>query len=196
MTAAPASGRPMSLNNGRLGLCAKVFGALVVWILAASPVAADCQPAGPVEDALPTAPVAFVGVVTALDGPVATFAVREVWAGDVPSTVEVRGLADDIGGVDAGFGAGFSEDDRQWNGGGTYLVVPWVDGAVLRDSICTPTTEWRPELETLRPANARVGTAEEAGGVSVPPAVLATGAVLLLITAVSALAFRQGERPR
>jgi len=163
--------------------------------MAAAPVAADCQPAGPVEEVLPAAPIAFVGVVTALDGPVARFAVREVWAGEVPDAVEVRGLADDVGGVDNGFGVGFSEDDRQWTAGGTYLVVPWVDGTVLRDGICTATTEWRPDLETLRPASARIVEAQSEG-VSVPPAVLAAGAVLLLIAAVSVLAFRRGERPR
>lgn len=173
-----------------------LLGAVAVWVAAAAPAAADCQPAGLIEEALPAAPIAFIGVVTELDGPVATFAVREVWAGDVPDEVEVRGLADDVGGVDAGLGVGFSEDDRQWTAGGTYLVVPWVDGIVLRDSICTATTEWRPDLETLRPTTARIVGAESSGGVSVPPAVLAAGGVLLLIGAVSVLAFRRGERPR
>jgi hypothetical protein len=173
-----------------------LLGAATAWLVCAAPVAADCQPAGPIEEALPAAPVAFVGVVTALDGPVATLAVREVWAGEVPDEVQVRGLADDVGGVDAGFGAGFSEDDRQWMAGGTYLVVPWVDGKVLRDSICTATTEWRSDLEALRPASARIVEGDPTNAVPVPPAVLAAAAVLLVIGVVSVLAFRRGERPR
>jgi hypothetical protein len=156
----------------------------------AAPVAADCQPAGPVQEALPAAPIAFVGTATSVEGPVATFAVREVWAGEVPDTVEVRGLADDVG-VDAGFGAGFSEDDRQWAEGETYLVVPFVDGAVLRDSICTATTEWSAELQALRPTNARIATAEEAGGAIVPTELIVIGAVMLVIAGASVIAFRR-----
>lgn len=167
--------------------------AVAAWLAGATPIAADCQPAGPIEAALAEAPIAFVGVVTALDGPVATIAVREVWAGEVPNLVEVRGLADDARGVDAGFGAGFSEDDRHWTAGATYLVVPSVDGAVLRDGICTATTEWRADLSALRPETARIVEAEEAAGPLVPPAVLAVGAILLLIGAISIVAFRRGE---
>jgi hypothetical protein len=159
--------------------------------LVPGPAAADCQPAGPPEAALPAAPVAFVGVVTNVEGPIATFAVREVWAGDVAETVEVRGLSDDLGGVDTGFGVGFSEDDRQWTDGTTYLVVPFVDGAVLRDHICTATTEWHDGLEALRPATARILGAEQVDGLSIPPAILLIGAVLVLLVAGSALAFRR-----
>jgi hypothetical protein len=162
----------------------------LAWLVGAAPVAADCQPAGPIEDALAAAPIAFVGTAASVDGPVATFAVREVWAGEVPDTVEVRGLADDAG-VDVGFGAGFSEDDRQWSAGETYLVIPFVDGAVLRDSICTATTEWSPELEALRPADARIVAAEEAGGAAVPTELILVGTVVLLVAGASVLAFRR-----
>jgi len=160
-------------------------------LLSSAPVAADCQPAESIERVLPKADVAFVGTVTALEGPVATFAVREVWAGDVADTVIVRGLTDDLGGVDAGFGAGFSEDDRQWTAGGTYLVVPWVDGAVLRDNICTATTEWSADLESLRPSDARIHAGQDAGAIAIPSALILAGAVLLLVAGVSVLAFRR-----
>ena len=162
----------------------------VVLGLIAGPVAADCQPTGPIQEALPTAPIAFVGTAASVEGPVATFAVLEVWAGEVPDTVEVRGLADDVG-VDVGFGAGFSEDDRQWAEGETYLVVPFLDGAILRDSICTATTEWSAELEPLRPANARIASAEEAGGAGVPTELILVGAVVLVVAGASAVAFRR-----
>ena len=166
------------------------LGISVIWLVAAAPVAADCQPAGPIQEALPTAPIAFVGTAAAVEGPVATFAVREVWAGEVPDRVEVQGLADEAG-VDAGFGAGFSEDDRQWTQGETYLVVPFLDGAVLRDSICTSTTEWGPELEALRPADARIVAAEEAGGAAVPAELILVGAVVLVVAGASVVAFRR-----
>lgn len=155
------------------------------------PVAADCQSAGPIEEALPVAPIAFVGTVTALNGPIATFAVSEVWAGDVPDVVEVRGLSDDVGGPDAGFGAGFSEDDRQWTPGGTYLVVPFVDGAVMRDNACTATTQWRPELEALRPEDARIVSSTATDGAAPPVEVLLVAGVLVLVAGASTLAFRR-----
>ena len=163
----------------------------------ASPASADCDPAGPVERVLPKADVAFVGSVTATDGSVARFAVAEVWAGDLPDVVEIRGLNDGLAGRGGAAGpAPIVEDDRLWTVGQTYLVLPVVEGAVLRDQACTATTEWSAELAGLRPADARIVAAEEAGGVSVPPAVLAAGGVLLLVIIVSVLAFRRGERPR
>jgi len=165
--------------------------ALTALLLSSGPVVADCQPSGPLERVLPKADVAFVGTVTALEGPVATFAVREVWAGNVADTVVVRGLFEDLGGVDPAVGAGFSEDDRLWTAGGTYLVVPWVDGAVLRDGICTATTEWSAELGALRPSDARILTSEDAVGASIPPALILAGAVLLLIAGASVVAFRR-----
>lgn len=159
-------------------------------MLAPTSAAADCQPAGPIEEVLQTAEIVFVGTVVAVEGPAARFAVTDVWAGDVGATVEVRGLADP-GGRDGGFGAGFSEDDRHWTRGETYLVLPWVDGGVLRDSICTSTTEWRDELAALRPASAvMVEPATVEGELPVPLALLgALSAVAILIT-VSAFARR------
>jgi hypothetical protein len=156
---------------------------------AAPPATADCDPAGPVERVLPKADVAFVGSVTATDGPVARFAVAEVWAGDVPDAVEVRGITDRLAG--RGGEAPVGEDDRLWTVGQTYLVVPTVDGGVLRDHICTATTEWSAELESLRPANARVVAAEEDSGATVPTELIIVGAVVLVVAGASVLAFRR-----
>ena len=161
------------------------------WLLAPSSVLADCEPAGPIEQVLPTAPVAFVGTVVATEGPVATFAVTEVWAGEVGASIEVRGLSDDMGGPDAGFGAGFSEDDRHWTEGVTYLVVPFVDGAVLRDHICTATTEWRPDLEDVRPADARALTPTDDAPAGIPLPVVLVAAMVVAIAGASVLAFRR-----
>jgi hypothetical protein len=165
--------------------------ATLVWLTAAGPVAADCDLAGPIEEAMPDAPVAFVGTVVELDGPIATFTVSEVWKGEVAEVVTVRGLFDGVGRPDGGLGAGFSEDDRQWTEGETYLVVPWIDGGVLRDSQCTATTEWRPELEVLRPEGARIVTNEAARGGTVPLELVLVAVVLAVVAGGSAVAFRR-----
>ncbi|MCC6617579.1 MAG: hypothetical protein IT341_00910 [Chloroflexi bacterium] len=161
-----------------------LIAAAVLAMLAMAPprASADCQPADPIDQALRTAPVAFVGTVTASDGPIATIEVREVWAGDVGRTVEVRGSSD---------GPGFAEDDRTWTDGTTYLVLPWVDGDVLRDSWCTATTEWRPELAGLRPPGATVyGPAAPDDGPPTALLLLAAAAVIVLLIGAVAFARR------
>jgi hypothetical protein len=163
--------------------------ATVGWTVLATPVAADCQPAPPLDEALGVAPAAFVGTVIGVDGPSARFAVSEVWAGEIGPTVEVRGLAD-LGGRDGGFGPGFSEDDRRWTDGATYLVLPSVDGGVLRDHLCTATTEWREELAALRPETAIVVSAESAeGGGGLPLPILALVAAAVAIAVIGGMAF-------
>ena len=160
------------------------------WLLAPSSALADCEPAGPVDQALSEAEVAFVGTVLAVDGPVATFTVHEVWTGEVGDTVEVRGSFDELGAPDAGSGAGFSEDDRRWNLGTTYLVVPWVAEGVLRDHICTATTEWTSELGSLRPAGVRVATPPEPSA-GIPSPILILLVTVGFVAVASLLAFRR-----
>jgi hypothetical protein len=162
------------------------------------PVAGDCQPAGPLEDELKVAPVAFVGTVTDTEGGSARFAVEEVWAGNVGPEVEVRGLGwaefQPNGArrpVDFGAGdVGLVEDDRIWAFGGRYLVVPWVEGEVLRESACTATTEWRPELAELRPDDAVIFP--EAPGSGIPLPLIVAGVAVLVVGLGSAVAFRKG----
>lgn len=148
---------------------------------------ADCQPASSIREALTTAEVAFVGrvVAAAAEKPGATFSVEEVWVGDLPPTVEVRGMGD----------AGFMEDDRQWEPGFRYLVIPYVERGVLRDHICTATTEWIDELAVLRPEGARPPE-EVPGGSGEPPTevLIFVGAVVVLV-GVSAFAFRRTRDP-
>lgn len=157
--------------------------------------AADCQPAGALEEVVPAAPIVFVGTVTAVVGPAARFEVTEVWAGAIEGEVEVRGLTDGDG-PDAGFGQGFSEDDRHWEIGTTYLVVPYADGGTLRDNICTATTVWTDELAALRPAEVAPGgsggepaTEPEAPSVPVTPIVVV--ALATLVVGISFVAFRR-----
>lgn len=132
-------------------------------------VVADCQPAGPLAVALAEAPVAFVGRVVETrgdGGQIAMIEVEERWtgAGGLANIVEVRGLGDDLQP---------SEDDRHWVLGGRYLVVPIVDGNVLRDSICSATTAWSDALGALRPV------------VTPPPASTTRTMVLLILVVVT-----------
>ena len=159
------------------------------------PAAADCDPAGPVEEELRTAQVAFVGRVIDIDASVATFAVSEVWAGTLPGRVDVHGLIDDIVDQNSDVGPVVSEDDRVWSIGGDYLVLPIVDAGMLRDHICTATTEWQPELDELRPAKARILPIDSPApdpGVSMPA--ILVGITAALVLAVSVLAFRRQSR--
>lgn len=164
-----------------------VLGALLATLVLAGPVAADCDPAGPPAEVLPTAPVAFVGTATEVVGSMAVFEVHEVWAGPVAGTIEVHGL---------GSGVERVEDDRTWEAGTTYLVIPWVEGGVLRDSICTATVAWTDDLADLRPSDAVVveGAPSEGG---VPTALLVALGLVVLIGGASVLAFRRrGEQSR
>lgn len=185
-------------SSGRVASCRPMMRVPLVilglgaWLLAASPVAADCEPAGPAALALPDAEVAFVGTVISVTGATATFEVSEVWAGDdLPPRIEVHGLS--AGGGRGGDGPAIAEDDRQWVSGAAYLVLPSVDGGVLRDHICTATSEWTDELAALRPADARMITSTPVAGVSVPTPMLVVALAVLGIGAVSYLAFRRPQ---
>ena len=147
---------------------------------------ADCQPASSVEEALAAAEIAFVGTVFATGGrePGAALLVDEVWLGELPGTIEVRGMGD----------AGFMEDDRQWAIGVRYLVVPYVERGVLRDHICTATTEWRDELAVFKPEGARAPEeAPRGSGGGIPTEVLAVVAALAVLGIVGLIAFRHGS---
>jgi hypothetical protein len=156
-------------------------------LLAPRMVLADCQPAGPIEQELRTADVAFVGIVraTRADATVAIFEVEEVWRGSLGEAVEVRGLSDDDRP---------SEDDRTWIVGQRYLVLPMPFEGALVDNICTATTEWREELAELRPADAHSPPATPAAESGVPGAVLVAAAAFLVLAVVGFIAFRR-EKP-
>ncbi len=150
----------------------------MAWLALAVPVAADCDMARSVDDALADGSLVFVGEATDVQGPRATFAVREVWSGEVGPTVTIHGFSDEGQPV---------EDDREWTEGATYLVVPFVDRDALRDNICTPSQIWDAQLAELRPADARIVAAEESDQ---SPLAFA-GLVLLALAGISLLAFRR-----
>lgn len=161
----------------------------LAWLAIAGPVAADCEMAPPLPDALDEAPVAFVGSVAALRGPAATFTISEVWAGELGPVVEVRGLSERSVGRSTEGEQSFVEDDRTWVLGETYLVVPIVDGSVLRDSICTATTEWTDELAAHRPSEAVVVTTIPSS--PMPTLVVVVAAIALALIVLGDAAFRR-----
>ena len=150
----------------------------MAWLALTAPVAADCDMARSVDDALADGSVVFVGEVTDLVGSRATFAVREVWSGEVGPTITVHGFSDE---------GQFVEDDRTWTARATYLVMPFLDRGVLRDNICTPSQNWDAHLQDLRPANARVMAEEE----SDQSPLVAVGMVVAALGVISLLAFRR-----
>jgi hypothetical protein len=152
-------------------------------MLLARPAGADCQMAGPVPDELARVRVAFVGTVTEVNGSTATFDVAEVWKGDVGAVAEVGGAFDD---------GRFGEDDRGWKLGETYLVLPYVEGGSLRDTICSATTEWTDELAALRPAGVETPAAPAPSGPSL--LLLGIGLVVVLFAGISWMAFRRPHR--
>jgi len=122
--------------------------AILAWLALPAPAFADCQLAGPLPQEIAKAPLVFVGTVVATGNgqgaPPATLRVEEVWVGDVPDQLVIQGLSDDQSPV---------EDDRLWQVGDSYLVLPIIDGNAVRDHICTATRPWDDELAALRPAN-------------------------------------------
>ena len=161
---------------------AAILGALAV----PASALADCQPAGPLAEELAEAPIAFVGTVMRI-GPAAragnaTFHVEDVWVGHLRETVTVYGLSSEQ----------VSEDDRAWQVGARYLVVPIIDGNVLRDSICSATTEWRQELAALRPPSVPTAATE----VAVPRLPILAVAALLVVAVGAFVGYdRFGRRP-
>jgi hypothetical protein len=161
--------------------------AIVTCLALPAPALADCQPAGPLAQELAQAPIAFVGTVMET-GPAARagnarIQVEDVWVGNLRETVTVYGLS----------GEQVGEDDRTWQIGARYLVLPIVDGNVLRDSICSATTEWRPELAALRPT----GVSSPATEIAVPLLPTLGVAAFVVVLLAAFIGYDQfGRRPQ
>ncbi len=153
-------------------------------LLAAPSIAlADCAMPPPIEEAVKTADIVFVGTVAATTNrnSWASVEVTEVWRGpDQPRAVVVRGGPP---------GNAATSVDRAFETGVTYLFFPFADSEIgLADNSCTSTTPWTEELAALRPADSRapIGAEAQAGGfdaagVLVPlgVAIIVGGALLL-----------------
>ncbi|HEY8239393.1 MAG TPA: hypothetical protein VIF63_08145 [Candidatus Limnocylindrales bacterium] len=135
---------------------------------------ADCMMPPPIEEAVKSAEIVFLGTVTntANRDSWATVEIEEVWVGpDMPAEVLIKGGPG---------GNAATSVDRSFQVGLKYLFFPYIDeggevrpGEVpelaggLADNSCTSTQQWSPELEALRPADVRAplgsSTTPEAG---------------------------------
>ena len=144
----------------RLVLAAVVAGPLLL-ALAPAIALADCMMPPPIEEAVKTADIVFVGTVaqTTNRNAWANVEVTEVWRGwSGPRAVVVKGGPP---------GNAATSVDRAFEPGVTYLFFPYADEELgLADNSCSPTTPWTDDLEALRPAVTRVpiGAEPEAGG--------------------------------
>ena len=113
------------------------FGLAVVG--SSHPARAACADSSNVVDALTQAEVVFVGLVTSVasDDRIALMQVVEIWKGpDLQPTVKVHG--GDPHTSTAG------PEDRAFEVGRTYLVVPSNGSPPFEDSLCTATMPYRP----------------------------------------------------
>jgi hypothetical protein len=164
--------------------------AVIALVALAAPglVVADCIAPPPLEKAVLTADIVFVGTVTSTEngGRWATIAVKEVWRGpDQPPIVLVKG---------GPAGNTATSVDRSFENGATYLFVPFLDGdGSLSDNSCSSTTLMSEAVAPLRPAVTRTptGVAPEAsgfdfGGILGPIAIAVIVAGVLLLVGLLA----------
>jgi hypothetical protein len=146
-------------------------------VLTTTTQAATCGP-NPIK-----ADVVFVGTLTGADdkGGRATFAVEDVWTGDVPAVVEVTG------------------SPGQWSGqpGATrYLVIASVVGGSLQvgGDCLGYAAPWDPSMAAERPSGAHPpGSLSTGDGVPIP--LLLMAGVVAVLVVVSLVAFRQRRTP-
>lgn len=157
---------------------AAAFAALPLLVQLAAPSAAraDCMPPPPIEDAVKSAEIVFVGTVAATSNRSswASVTVEEVWRGpDQAAQVLVKGGPG---------GNAATSVDRSFEVGVKYLFFPYADAGGLADNSCTSTTRWTADLAALRPADARapVGATSGGGGIDVG-GLVAPLAVTLLV---------------
>jgi hypothetical protein len=161
--------------------------ALGTLLVLPTPVAASCIAPPPIEEAVESAEMVFIGTVrdVANHNRTAGVEVQEIWRGpDLPARVIVHGGPEDPNLI--------TSVDRTFAAGTTYLFVLSAVGRPLQDSGCSSTVEWNAGLGALRPADARPPRAGEAQG-SLPVIGLSVG--LLAVALLSALAFRASRPP-
>ncbi len=153
---------------------------------------ADCAVPPAPADALGSATTAFVGTVTAVadNAQTATFHVEEIWVGtnlSDPITVYGGGLAS----------AGTAAEGRSWTVGTRYLVFPTIDkDGNLLDSQCSPTVEYTPALDPLRPASAHAPQGPPTSGVPGDPPIAAVFLVIVVFGTLGAVVLWRLGRPR
>jgi hypothetical protein len=159
-------------------------------------VRASCVPPPPLDEAILSGEVVFVGTVTGLESEDrwATVVVEERWngAGDLPGTVQVRG------GPEPGAATSL---DRTYADGTRYLFFTTRGTGFLEDNACSSTQPWTDELAQHRPPGVSPAPAVEAGepvgGLDTGDVVVVAGLVLALLVAIVAylLILRARQRP-
>lgn len=169
-----------------------VVGLAVAALLAAAPTPAraDCAVPPAPSEAMASAQVAFVGVVTAVadNAQTATFDVQEIWKGPNladPITVYGGGIAT----------AGSAAEGRSWTPGARYLVFPTVDAdGNLIDSMCSPTSLYTAALDALRPATAHEPLGPPTSGPPGAPPIAGIFLVILVLGSIGAFfLYRTGQ---
>ncbi len=169
----------------RLGRLVAVGAVMTAMFLIPGPVLADhggqalfdCSAPPPLEQAISSTDLAFVGAVVATEynGRSATVAVTDVWrGGEMPATVTV------LGGQNP---AAAMLDDRTFEVGVTYLFLPSVIDDRLVDSICSATVPWTDDFAALRPVNAQ-SSAPTVGPTATGPMAVLGELVIPILTAV------------
>lgn len=134
---------------------ATVVIAVSVVFLAAPQAMASCAEALPNALAIEQGQTVFVGTVTSLDsdGRLATFAVDDVWKGEVTAVAIVNGGPSLAELKEAGLGADIATSvDRSYDLGARYLVVSHgMEDGVFRDNACSATQIYDVSLDEFRP---------------------------------------------
>ena len=174
----------------RLG--ALLLSTVAAGLLLAAPgvVLADCMAPPPIEQAVQTAEIVFVGTVdeVAQGNRWASVTVEEVWRGpDQPEAVVVKG---------GPAGNMATSVDRSFEVGVQYIFFPYVDQEQggLADNSCTSTQPFFADLAKLRPAAVRqpagetATTAEGFDLASLTPLLAVVGIVFVVLLGVGLLA--------
>lgn len=150
------------------------------------------------EQQIDEAEVVFVGTVVGVRDQqrTASFEVHDVWKGpEMDRQVVVQGGPGDPNTA--------TSVDRSWHMGHRYLVIPYIEGGRLADSICSPTRVWEDRFAAARPADdvpaddvrqpdAEVTIADEAvAAATSTPWIIVGVAVLAIGTATAFVAARR-----
>lgn len=156
----------MAIAIGRRSATAVIAVSFVV--LSAPRAMASCAEPLPDALAIEQGQTVFVGTVTGLDndGRLATFAVDDVWKGEVSAIAVVNGGPSLAELKEAGLGADIATSvDRWYELGARYLVVSHeIEDGVYRDNACSATQIYEARLDEFRPDWAHAPSPVETDG--------------------------------
>jgi hypothetical protein len=171
----------MAAHLGLPARCLWVAALLAAAALAAittpSAVLGSCIMPPPVQEAIQTSEIVFVGTVveTANGNTWANVEVEEVWRGpDQPQRVVVKGGPG---------GNAMTSVDRSFEVGVKYLFFPFAgENGELADNSCSNTVPWSADLAQARPTDARppLGATPAAAGFDVGGLIAPLGVALLV----------------